>query len=247
MKRLEERRKARLFAELGSTMKLPRSGPSKLSLEVIELADQERPPMIRIPEYAERRAAADQRPEPDGGVQRGLRVLVAPDSFKGSLTPSRWRARWPMGWQRARPPRRRSDSIPLADGGEGTLEAIKASGPTGWSCPRTPAIRWAGHRCDVPAPRRRPVSSSWPRLRAFLASRRPSATPLPLRRSAPARCWPRRSASACGMWSSAWVASATTDGGSGLLDGARRPLLRRPGRGPAPRRRVAWRISRALT
>ncbi|MEO7665002.1 MAG: glucosyl-3-phosphoglycerate synthase [Candidatus Limnocylindrales bacterium] len=55
MKRLEERRKARLFAELGSTMKLPRSGRGRLSLEVIELADMERPPMIRIPEYAERR------------------------------------------------------------------------------------------------------------------------------------------------------------------------------------------------
>jgi glucosyl-3-phosphoglycerate synthase len=55
MKRLEERRKARLFAELGSTMKLPRSGHGRLSLEVIELADQERPPMIRIPEYLERR------------------------------------------------------------------------------------------------------------------------------------------------------------------------------------------------
>ena len=57
MKRLEERRKARLFAELGSTMKLPRSGRGRLSLEVIELADQERPPMIRIPEYLERRRA----------------------------------------------------------------------------------------------------------------------------------------------------------------------------------------------
>ncbi len=57
MKRLEERRKARLFAELGSTMKLPRSGKGRLSLEVIELADQERPPMIRIPEYLERRRA----------------------------------------------------------------------------------------------------------------------------------------------------------------------------------------------
>ena len=54
MKRLEERRKARLFAEMGSTMKLPRSGRGRLSLEVIELADQERPPMIRIPEYLER-------------------------------------------------------------------------------------------------------------------------------------------------------------------------------------------------
>jgi len=57
MKRLEERRKARLFAELGSTMKLPRSGKGRLALEVIELADQERPPMIRIPEYLERRHA----------------------------------------------------------------------------------------------------------------------------------------------------------------------------------------------
>ena len=59
MKRLEERRKARLFAELGSTMKLPRSGRGRLSLEVIELADQERPPMIRIPEYLERRRGTD--------------------------------------------------------------------------------------------------------------------------------------------------------------------------------------------
>jgi glucosyl-3-phosphoglycerate synthase len=55
MKRLEERRRARLFADLGSTMKLPRSTPNRLSLEVIDLADAERPPMIRIPEYAERR------------------------------------------------------------------------------------------------------------------------------------------------------------------------------------------------
>ncbi len=61
MKRLEERRKARLFAELGSTMKLPRSGRGRLSLEVIELADQERPPMIRIPEYLERRREAGAR------------------------------------------------------------------------------------------------------------------------------------------------------------------------------------------
>src|SRR4029077_10777139 len=54
MKRIEERRKAHLFAEFGSTMKLPRSGRGRLSLEVIELADQERPPMIRIPEYLAR-------------------------------------------------------------------------------------------------------------------------------------------------------------------------------------------------
>lgn len=67
MKRLEERRRARLFAELGSTMKLPRSGKG-LSLEVIELADHERPPMIRIPEYLERRREAGGR-VPGAGVE----------------------------------------------------------------------------------------------------------------------------------------------------------------------------------
>jgi nucleotide-binding universal stress UspA family protein len=60
MKRLEERRKASLFAELGSTMKLPRSGHGRLGLEVIELADNERPPMIQIPEYLEKRRASAQ-------------------------------------------------------------------------------------------------------------------------------------------------------------------------------------------
>jgi glucosyl-3-phosphoglycerate synthase len=60
MKRLEERRRARLFAELGSTMKLPRSGPNELSLEVMELADAERPPMMRIPEYREKRGLTEQ-------------------------------------------------------------------------------------------------------------------------------------------------------------------------------------------
>jgi len=39
-------------------MKLPRFGDDHLGLEVIELADRERPPMIRIPEYLERRAGA---------------------------------------------------------------------------------------------------------------------------------------------------------------------------------------------
>ena len=58
MKRIEERHKTRLLAEMGSTMKLPRSGGGKLGLEVLEMADHERPPMIRIPEYLERRRAA---------------------------------------------------------------------------------------------------------------------------------------------------------------------------------------------
>ena len=54
MKRLEEKRKVRLFAELGSRMLLPRSAET-LGLEVIDIADAERPPMLRIPEYRAKR------------------------------------------------------------------------------------------------------------------------------------------------------------------------------------------------
>lgn len=55
-----------------------------------------------------------------------MRVLIAPDSFKGSLDPTAVARALAAGWRRARP----TDEIqliPLADGGEGTLEAIKAS------------------------------------------------------------------------------------------------------------------------
>jgi glycerate 2-kinase len=58
---------------------------------------------------------------------RVLQVLVAPDSFKGSLDPLAVARGLADGWRRARP----LDEIrliPLADGGEGTLEAIKATG-----------------------------------------------------------------------------------------------------------------------
>lgn len=55
-----------------------------------------------------------------------MRVLIAPDSFKGSLDPVAVARALHDGWQRARP----LDSLrmaPLADGGQGTLEAIKAA------------------------------------------------------------------------------------------------------------------------
>ncbi|CAN5702359.1 hypothetical protein BH18CHL1_BH18CHL1_09400 [soil metagenome] len=64
LKRVQERHRARLFPEIGSTMKLPRSTPNRLSLEVIDLADQERPPMVRIPEYGQRRASVEHIAEP---------------------------------------------------------------------------------------------------------------------------------------------------------------------------------------
>jgi glycerate 2-kinase len=56
-----------------------------------------------------------------------LRILVAPDSFKGSLDPVAVATALRDGWQRARP----LDTyrlMPLADGGEGTLAAIRAAG-----------------------------------------------------------------------------------------------------------------------
>jgi hypothetical protein len=59
MKRLEERGQTRLMGEMGTSMKLPRSAAHRLSLDVLDLADVERPPMILIPEYRARRGLPD--------------------------------------------------------------------------------------------------------------------------------------------------------------------------------------------
>jgi glycerate kinase len=75
-------------------------------------------------------------------------VLIAPDSFKGSLTSVAVARALADGWLRARP----GDEIqlcPLADGGEGTLEAIAAAG--GWA--------WASGR--VRDPLGRPIPARW--------------------------------------------------------------------------------------
>ena len=74
---------------------------------------------------------------------RPLHVLVAPDSFKGSLTSVEVARALADGWQRARP----VDTVrlaPLADGGEGTLVAIEAAGGWEWreAAARDPLGRW---------------------------------------------------------------------------------------------------------
>ncbi len=61
---------------------------------------------------------------------RPLTVLVAPDSFKGSLTSVEVARALAAGWTRARS-EDRLVLAPLADGGEGTLVAIEAAG--GWT------------------------------------------------------------------------------------------------------------------
>jgi glycerate kinase len=75
-------------------------------------------------------------------------VVFAPDSFKGSLTSVQVARALAAGWSRARP----MDELllaPLADGGEGTLVAIAASGG------------WVEHEAVVADPLGRPVVARW--------------------------------------------------------------------------------------
>jgi glycerate kinase len=77
-----------------------------------------------------------------------VRVLIAPDSYKGTLTSVEVARALADGWLRVRP----LDVVrlaPLADGGEGTLAAIDAAG--GWT------RRWA----QVRDPLGRPVKAPW--------------------------------------------------------------------------------------
>jgi glycerate 2-kinase len=70
-------------------------------------------------------------------------VLFAPDSFKGSLTSVQVARALADGWLRGRP----EDEIhvcPLADGGEGTLEAVAAAG--GWDWQTTTVRRLTAER-----------------------------------------------------------------------------------------------------
>ena len=89
-------------------------------------------------------AAGDPRTSGD----RRLVVLIAPDSFKGSLTSVEVALALAVGWARARP----RDEIllaPLADGGEGTLVAIEASGG------------WEWRESDATDPIGRPIRARW--------------------------------------------------------------------------------------
>jgi glycerate kinase len=75
-------------------------------------------------------------------------VLIAPDSFKGSLTSVQVAHALAEGWRRARP----DDAIqlcPLADGGEGTLAAIEAAGG------------WTWQESHVTDPIGRPIRARW--------------------------------------------------------------------------------------
>ncbi|HEX7948965.1 MAG TPA: glycerate kinase [Candidatus Limnocylindrales bacterium] len=77
-----------------------------------------------------------------------MRVLFAPDSFKGTLSSVQVARALAAGWQRARP----DDEValaPLADGGEGTLDAIEAAGG------------WRRRRAVTVDPLGRAIEASW--------------------------------------------------------------------------------------
>ena len=82
-------------------------------------------------------------------MQSPLAVVVAPDSFKGTIAAAPAAAALAEGWREVRP----DDVVrllPLADGGEGTLDAFESAVPG--------AVR---HELSVPGPDGRPVTASW--------------------------------------------------------------------------------------
>lgn len=82
---------------------------------------------------------------------RPLRVVIAPDSFKGSLAAAEVAAAIAAGWRAVRP----HDELalmPQADGGEGTLDAIAAS---------VPDATWHDTCTLVTGPDGRPTPGRW--------------------------------------------------------------------------------------
>jgi glycerate 2-kinase len=55
-----------------------------------------------------------------------MRVLIAPDKFKGTLSAQQAAAAVAAGWRRANPSSV-TEEVPMADGGEGTLDALVAA------------------------------------------------------------------------------------------------------------------------
>ena len=123
-----------------------------------------------------------------------LTILIAPDSFKGSLTSVQVARALADGWSRARP----DDTIllcPLADGGEGTLAAVAAAG--GWEWQEADATDPLGRSITArwlrSERRRREASSRWPSRPACRGWHRVSATRSTRRRPVSATCsgpWP---------------------------------------------------------
>jgi glycerate kinase len=77
-----------------------------------------------------------------------MHVVIAPDSFKGSVGADAAAEALAQGWL-ARRPGDHVTRLPLADGGEGTLEVLAAAGRAAW------------HHAEVTGPGGDPVDSAW--------------------------------------------------------------------------------------
>ena len=103
-----------------------------------------------------------------------MRIVVAPDSFKGSIGAADAAVALAEGWRDARP----GDElvcVPLADGGEGTLEVLAATVPASTG----PAPGW--HPVQVTGPDGETVTSCWlelPHATACIELARASGLPL---------------------------------------------------------------------
>lgn len=81
-----------------------------------------------------------------------MKVVIAPDKFAGTLSAAEAAAAMADGWRAARP-RDEVVAVPMADGGEGTLEVVAA------------AVKGAARvPVEVVDPRGRPVEAAWLRL-----------------------------------------------------------------------------------
>jgi glycerate kinase len=78
-----------------------------------------------------------------------MRIVVAPDSFKGSISAAGAASALAAGWRRARPDDELIE-LPLADGGEGTLAMLAAAAP---------GSHW--HYVRVSGPATAQVSAAW--------------------------------------------------------------------------------------
>jgi len=142
-------------------------------------------------------------------------VLIAPDSFKGSVSAAQAAAALAGGWLTVRPGDRVT-RLPLADGGEGTLAVLAAA---------LPGARW--RRARVTGPGGDPVDCRWLELPGAVAAMelaRASGLPL-LARPAPARAHTtglgQVMAAALDRGARRLIiglgGSASTDGGTGAL------------------------------
>jgi glycerate 2-kinase len=161
-----------------------------------------------------------------------MRVIAAPDSFKGSISAAGAAAALARGWRGARPGDQVTE-LPLADGGEGTLTMLAAA---------VPASRW--HRATVSGPGTEPVDAAWLELPGNVAviELATAAGLTQLRELQPLRAHSygvgQLIAAACdagaGRIEVALGGSACTDGGAGLLAALGARFLDAAGR-PVPR------------